>query len=61
MTTVTIEQAQAQLPELIEHLPSGEEVVITRNQQPAAQAKVENMAVMSADQALDPYGVQRIW
>jgi prevent-host-death family protein len=37
MTTVTIEQAQAKLPELIDNLAAGEEVVITRNQQPVAK------------------------
>ena len=37
MTTVTIEEAQAKLPELIEHLAKGEELVITRNQQPIAK------------------------
>jgi antitoxin (DNA-binding transcriptional repressor) of toxin-antitoxin stability system len=37
MTTVTIEEAQANLPELIEHLSPGETVVITRNQQPVAR------------------------
>lgn len=37
MTTVSIKQAQAKLPELIENLAAGEEVVITRNQQPVAR------------------------
>ena len=32
MTTVTIEEAQAKLAELIEHLPAGEELMITRNE-----------------------------
>ena len=47
MTTVTIEEAQARLPELIDHLAKGEELVITRNQQPIARlltaAKPERM------------------
>jgi antitoxin (DNA-binding transcriptional repressor) of toxin-antitoxin stability system len=30
MTIVTIEEAQAKLPELIEHLAAGEELVIIR-------------------------------
>ena len=34
--TVTIEEAQARLPELIERLAPGEELVITRNDQPVA-------------------------
>ena len=37
MSTVTIEEAQAQLPELIAKLILGEEVIITCNQQPVAQ------------------------
>jgi antitoxin (DNA-binding transcriptional repressor) of toxin-antitoxin stability system len=37
MSTVTIEEAQAQLPELIAKLVLGEEVIITCNQQPVAQ------------------------
>lgn len=41
MTTVTIEEAQAKLPELIEHLAQGEELVITRNQQPIARLLAE--------------------
>jgi antitoxin (DNA-binding transcriptional repressor) of toxin-antitoxin stability system len=41
MTTVTIEEAQAKLPELIEHLAVGEQLVITRNQQPVARLLAE--------------------
>jgi antitoxin (DNA-binding transcriptional repressor) of toxin-antitoxin stability system len=37
MPTVTIEEAQAKLRELIDGLALGEEVVITRNQQPVAK------------------------
>lgn len=37
MTTVTIEEAQAHLAELIDKLPTGEEVVITRNAEPVAK------------------------
>lgn len=37
MSTVTIEEAQAKLPELIDKLALGEEVIITRNQQPVAK------------------------
>ncbi|HZZ27019.1 MAG TPA: type II toxin-antitoxin system Phd/YefM family antitoxin [Pirellulales bacterium] len=36
MSTVSIEEAQAKLPELIAHLSPGEEVVITRNERPVA-------------------------
>jgi prevent-host-death family protein len=37
MPTITIEEAQAKLPELIDKLAPGEEVVITRDAQPVAQ------------------------
>ena len=37
MSTVTIEEAQAKLPELIEHLAPGQEVIITQNSQPVAK------------------------
>jgi antitoxin (DNA-binding transcriptional repressor) of toxin-antitoxin stability system len=37
VTTITIEEAQAKLPELIEQLTTGEELLITRNQQPVAR------------------------
>ena len=37
MATVTIEEAQAKLRELIDGLAPGEEVIITRNQQPVAK------------------------
>jgi antitoxin (DNA-binding transcriptional repressor) of toxin-antitoxin stability system len=37
MSTVTIEEAQAKLPEIIDKLAPGEEVIITRNDQPIAK------------------------
>jgi prevent-host-death family protein len=37
MTTVTLEEAQAHLPELIDKLSKGEGVIITRDDQPVAQ------------------------
>jgi antitoxin (DNA-binding transcriptional repressor) of toxin-antitoxin stability system len=37
MGTVTIEEAQAKLPELIDKLVPGEEVIIMRNEQPVAK------------------------
>ncbi len=37
MSTVTLEEAQTQLPELIDKLARGEDVIITRDQQPVAQ------------------------
>lgn len=41
MTTVTIEEAQAKLPELIEQLAEGEELVITSNHKPIARLHSE--------------------
>ena len=37
MATVTIQEAQAKLPELIHKLTPGDEVVITENNQPVAK------------------------
>jgi antitoxin (DNA-binding transcriptional repressor) of toxin-antitoxin stability system len=37
MSTITIEEAQAQLPALIDKLRPGEEIVITRNDEPIAK------------------------
>jgi antitoxin (DNA-binding transcriptional repressor) of toxin-antitoxin stability system len=36
MSTVTVQEAQAKLKELIDHLRPGEELVITEDQQPVA-------------------------
>lgn len=44
MTTVTLEEAQAHLPQLIEGLQRGEELVITRGQKPVARLTVANDA-----------------
>jgi len=41
MTTVTIEEAQARLPGLIDHLAAGEELLITRAQKPIARLLAE--------------------
>jgi prevent-host-death family protein len=37
MSTITIEEAQAKLSEVIDKLAPGEEVIITRNEQPVAK------------------------
>lgn len=37
MTTISIEEAQARLPDLIHRLHSGDELVITENNQPVAR------------------------
>ena len=39
MTSVTIEEAQAKLPEIIQHLLPGEEITITEHGEPLAQVK----------------------
>ncbi len=41
MSAVTLEEAQAHLPELIDRLQPGESVVITRNEKPVARLLVE--------------------
>jgi prevent-host-death family protein len=37
MPTMTVEEAQARLPEIIERLAPGEEIVLTRNARPVAR------------------------
>ena len=39
MSVVTLAEAQAQLPEIIQHLQPGEEITITDHGQPLAQVK----------------------
>jgi antitoxin (DNA-binding transcriptional repressor) of toxin-antitoxin stability system len=41
MSTVTLEEAQAHLPELIDRLQPGETLVITRKEKPVARLLVE--------------------
>ena len=41
MTTVTLEEAQARLPELIEQLSVGDELIITRGNKAIARILVE--------------------
>ena len=41
MATVTIQEAQAPLAELIDHLRAGEELTITRGDQPIAAADTD--------------------
>ena len=41
MTAVTLEEAQAKLPELIEQLAAGEDLLITRNKLPIARLTAE--------------------
>ncbi len=51
MPTMTIEEAQAKLPELIERLAPGEEIVLTRNARPVAK-----LVGQSADQPRPVFG-----
>ncbi len=37
LTTITVEEAQTKLPELIGNLAPGEEIIITQDQQPVAK------------------------
>ena len=41
MSTVTLEEAQAHLSQIIERLQPGEEIVITRDQKPVARLLAE--------------------
>jgi antitoxin (DNA-binding transcriptional repressor) of toxin-antitoxin stability system len=43
MPSVTIEEAQSRLPDLIESLAPGEELVITKDQQPVAKLAKESV------------------
>jgi antitoxin (DNA-binding transcriptional repressor) of toxin-antitoxin stability system len=45
MSTVTIEEAQANLPEIIDKLAPGEELIITRNDQPVAKLVAQQRPV----------------
>ena len=53
MSTVTIEEAQARLPELIDRLAPGEELVITRGKQPVAKLIGQAVGGTFADTACD--------
>jgi antitoxin (DNA-binding transcriptional repressor) of toxin-antitoxin stability system len=60
MTIVTIEEAPAKLPELIDHLAAGEQLVITRNQQPIARLQAESLAARRPRQAGSAKGLLTI-
>jgi prevent-host-death family protein len=45
MSTITLEEAQARLTELVERLAPGEQVLITRDNQPVAKLVGEAKAV----------------
>jgi antitoxin (DNA-binding transcriptional repressor) of toxin-antitoxin stability system len=50
MSTITLEEAQARLPELIAGLHPGEELVITRNDQPVAKLTGQAQAQLAPRQ-----------
>jgi prevent-host-death family protein len=60
VTTVTIEEAQAKLPELIEHLADGEELVITSNHRPIARLLAESKPERNARKAGSAKGMLAI-
>lgn len=60
MNTVSIEEAQARLPELIQQLASGEELLITRNQQPIARLLSEDKPSRNPRQAGSAKGILAI-
>lgn len=46
LETITLEEAQASLPELIDSLQPGAEIVITRNNQPIAELHLPTSATL---------------
>ena len=50
MTKVTLQEAQAKLPDLIHKLTPGDEVVITENNEPVAKLVREKSAVLQRPQ-----------
>jgi antitoxin (DNA-binding transcriptional repressor) of toxin-antitoxin stability system len=54
MTTITLQEAQTTLPELIHRLPAGEGVVITENDKPVAQLIVPLMFGRAAPRPRPP-------
>lgn len=50
-TTITMEDAQANLPELVAHLGWGEELIITKDHKPVARLMREQTGVRQARKA----------
>lgn len=50
-TTITMEEAQANLPELVAHLGWGEELIITKDHKPVARVMREQTAFRKARKA----------
>lgn len=60
MSTVTIEEAQKELPSLIDRLQDGEEVLITRNTKPVARLVAEHKPHRISRKAGNCQGMMRI-
>ena len=60
MTIVTMEEAQAHLPELVAHLGSGEELIITQDHKPIAKLVRENPPSRKPRKAGNCIGMIRI-
>jgi antitoxin (DNA-binding transcriptional repressor) of toxin-antitoxin stability system len=60
MSTVTIEEAQAKLPELIAQLPVGEELIITKGERQIARLSAEPRAERKPRKAGSAKGILKI-
>lgn len=59
-TTVTMEEAQAKLPELLANLESGDELIITQNHQPVGKLVRETPIPRKPRQAGNCIGMVKI-
>jgi len=59
-TIVTMEEAQANLPDLVAHLESGEELIITQDERPVAKLVRENSVPRKARKAGNCIGMIKI-
>ena len=59
-TTVTMEEAQARLPELVAHLGSGEELIITQDHKPVAKLVREQAPTRTPRKAGNCIGMIKI-
>ena len=60
MSTVTIEQAQQQLPALIDSLQAGQDVLITKNTKPVARLVAEFKQARKTRKAGNCQGLMKI-
>ena len=59
-TTVTMEQAQASLAELVSRLGNGDEIIITQNQKPVAKLVREHLPTRKPRKAGNCVGMIKI-